>query len=175
MDATTFFDDTDFSNTGDGGIVCKPSMWVNFSYIINRVLAIVGLITLYIWIYPRFNLSIYFLIVPVLVISFTILNIVVITRFVEYEIKGDKLIFREGFFNRHSGAVNIARIQNTDVKQSMIEQFFGIGTVTVVTDDSTASLIWMLGMKKPDQLRAALLEASEAVRKSRGIYEFVRS
>ena len=94
---------------------------------------------------------------------------------IEYEIKGDKFAFREGFLSRHTGAISIARIQNAEVTQSMLEQFFGIGTVTVNTDDTTVSVIFMIGMRNPEALREAILDSSEAVRKNRGIFEFVKT
>jgi hypothetical protein len=33
----------------------------------------------------------------------------------------------------------------------------------------------MVGMREPDKIRAAILEASEAVRSARGLIEFVRT
>lgn len=172
MDATDYFKHTALIPASDGGVIGRPSMLINSGYIAARVAIAVALVALYAVLCSVYPLPAYALAIAFLPL-FSIINLVARTRAIEYEIKGDKLIFREGFIGRHTGAVNIGRIQNAEVNQSFLEQIFSIGTVTVNTDDSTVNVIWMIGMKKPDELRSAILEASEAVRKERGLYEFV--
>ena len=174
IDATSLFNEAAFSPTANGGVVARPSIYVIASMLVLRGLMILALTFVYFWLYPQWQLSFWFLAAPIIVVLASMLKSVARILTIEYEIKGDKLIFREGIFMRHMGAVNIGRIQNADVYQTIVERFFGIGTVTVNTDDSTVRVIWMIGMRKPDALRAAILESSESVRKARGLYEFVQ-
>jgi uncharacterized membrane protein YdbT with pleckstrin-like domain len=172
MNILDFFNETDFSRTEDGSFTAQPSLFVNANYLFRYIFLVVGIFAFYIWVYPKFQPSVFLLIIPLVVISAMIGITVLRTQFIEYEVKEDKLIVRQGVFRRRMVAVNVGRIQNSQVNQSFFDQIFGIGTVRVNTDDSTVGVIWMIGMRKPDQLRAALLDASEAVRKARGMYEF---
>lgn len=174
IDATVLFNDAAFSPTEGGGVAARPSIYALAPMMLFRGLIILLLIFVYFWFYPEWQPPALVLYVPVLAVLGTVLARIVRVLSIQYEVKGDKLIFREGVFMRHSGAVNIGRIQNADVYQNIVERFFGIGTVMVNTDDSTVSRIWMIGMSKPDALRAAILESSESVRKARGLFEFVR-
>jgi uncharacterized membrane protein YdbT with pleckstrin-like domain len=172
MNILELFKDTDFSETENGSFTSQPSLLVNTNYVARYVFFIIAIFAFYIWIYPRFQPSVFLLIVPLSITGVMIGIAIIRTQFIEYEIREDKLIVRKGVLRRHMEAVNIGRIQNSQVNQSFLDQIFGIGTVKVNTDDSTVGIIWMEGMHKPDELRAALLDASEVVRKARGMYEF---
>ncbi len=172
MNILELFKETDFSETEDGSFISQPSLLVNTNYIVRYIFFTVAIFAFYIWIYPKFQPSVFLLIVPLAVTSAMIGTAIIRTQFIEYEVREDKLIIRQGVLRRRMEAVNIGRIQNSQVNQSFLDQVFGIGTVKVNTDDSTVGVIWMQGMRKPDQLRAALLDASELVRKARGMYEF---
>lgn len=172
MNILELFKDTDFSETEGGSFTSQPSVLVNTNYVMRYIFFTILIFAVYIWIYPRFQPSVFLLIIPLSIVSMMIGVAIIRTQFIEYEVKDDKLIIRRGVLRRRMEAVNIGRIQNSQVNQSFLDQIFGIGTVKVNTDDSTVGVIWMQGMRKPDQLRAALLDASEIVRKARGMYEF---
>ena len=175
MNPVDLFKNTNFKATAEGSIKAYPSMFIYSKPIIIRIIIGIAICIGYIFIEQKYDVSIFFLIVLLLMVWLSIMQFKLQTQYIEYEIKGDKFICREGILIKHSSAVNIGRIQNASVTQTLFDQSIGIGTVIVNTDDSTMPVIHMAGMHKPDELRAAILEASELVRKTRGLYEFVRT
>jgi len=172
MDVTSLFADTDFSWSSEGRFVAKPSLLENVGHFFVAAICIFALAACAWWFDARFSWSSKILFAFFVFIVVDLGRRALVTLSVQCEIREDKLIVRQGVLSRTMGAVNIARIQNAVVHQTIFERMFAIGTLIVNTNDSTVGAFALKGMRRPDEFRAALLEASERVRKYRQVYEF---
>lgn len=64
---------------------------------------------------------------------------------------GEKLIHREGFLTKSTRSMNIAKVQDARVDQSVGERIMGVGTLTLESAGETGRLI-MANIDRPQQV-----------------------
>ena len=76
----------------------------------------------------------------------------VIRKYGEYA----KLVNIVGFLSSHSEEVNLYRVDDFEVHQSLIDKMFGVGTVTVYCKDATCDKLVLRNIKNPYRVRELL-------------------
>ena len=79
-----------------------------------------------------------------------------------------KVFVKTGFLSTTIEEVNLYRIYDIKVHQSLGQKIFGVGTITLYSNDVTSPLTEILNVKNPYQVRNMLAEHIEEARDSKG-------
>jgi membrane protein YdbS with pleckstrin-like domain len=121
-----------------------PSQWTNFWWYVACVL-----------------------VVP---IPFAIYNYLVV-RTTRYHLTNQRLRLETGIIARHIEEVELYRINDSAVKQALIERLLGIGTVWLETSDERNPEVTLRAVPDPAELREAIRKNAEARRRWRRVAE----
>jgi len=67
-----------------------------------------------------------------------------------------KLININGFLSAHSEEINLYRVDDFEVYQSLVDKLFGVGTITVYCKDATCDKLLLKNVKNPFRVRQLL-------------------
>lgn len=67
-----------------------------------------------------------------------------------------KIVNIVGFLSSHSEEVNLYRVDDFEVHQSLVDKMFGVGTVTVYCKDATCDKLVLKNIKNPYRVRELL-------------------
>lgn len=98
-------------------------------------------------------------------------------NFTKYQISKDELIITKGFFNRHTDTVELYLLKDPDLKESLWQRFFQVGTIGVKVDSHSNSFqagryIELKNIKNGAEVRKLLRDYIEADVVERGINYF---
>lgn len=84
--------------------------------------------------------------------------------FTNYLFTDDLLTITEGFFNRKENSCYMYKITDVELRRSLSERIFGLGTVICYTGDVTHGVLELKHIKHSKDIKSLLLETSEAHR-----------
>ncbi len=95
-------------------------------------------------------------------------------NFTWYKISKDELMITKGFFNRHTDTIELYLLKDPDMKESVWQRLFSVGTIAVKVDSHSTSskagaLIEIKNIKKCSEVRKLLRDYIEADVMERGI------
>ncbi|MCX4364475.1 MAG: PH domain-containing protein [Bacilli bacterium] len=95
-------------------------------------------------------------------------------NFTWYKISKDELIVTKGFFNRHTDTIELYLLKDPDMKESVWQRLFKVGTITVKVDSHSTSsragiIIEIKNIKRCSEVRKLLRDYIEADVMERGI------
>lgn len=98
-------------------------------------------------------------------------------NFTWYKISKDELIITKGFFSRHTDTIELYLLKDPDLKETLWQRLFHVGSVGVHIDDSSRNakagmFIELKNIKKPAEVRKLLRDYIEADVVERGINYF---
>jgi membrane protein YdbS with pleckstrin-like domain len=86
-----------------------------------------------------------------------------------YRLTSERFFVRRGILVRHNDEMEIIRINDVTLRQSLLERLLGIGTVTVISNDDTTPLVAMAALPEPEAVKEHVRTAAARKRKS-GVY-----
>ncbi|MDR2939482.1 MAG: PH domain-containing protein [Clostridiales bacterium] len=89
--------------------------------------------------------------------------------FTRYEVSGDRLVTRKGFFNTSTEEILIYRIMDVRLTRSFGQKIFGVGTVTLLSTDKSCPSLELKNIKRPEDVRVFLSQLIERERSEKGI------
>jgi uncharacterized membrane protein YdbT with pleckstrin-like domain len=91
-----------------------------------------------------------------------------------YEVTEDRLILHRGILNKSIDEIELYRIKDIRIDFSLINQWAGIGTVTLLSsDETTGSHPFVIrDIEKARERRESLRDLVNAARRARGVREF---
>ena len=117
--------------------------------------------------------GVYFLALPVLAL------LIVAWRWFEnmaakYEVTEERLIIRRGIFSKSIDEIELYRIKDIRIDFSLINQWAGIGTITIISSDETtrAGPLVIPHVDAAQQRRETLRKLVDAARQARSVREF---
>ncbi len=98
-------------------------------------------------------------------------------NFTWYKISKDELIITKGFFSRHTDTIELYLLKDPDLKETLWQRLFHVGSIGVRVDDSSRNtragmFIELKNIKKPAEVRKLLRDYIEADVVERGINYF---
>ena len=91
--------------------------------------------------------------------------------FTVYTLKNQRLFLKEGFLNTRENEMLLYRILDMNLKRSVMDRIFGVGTITLYTVDETHKELLLKNIKHPEKVRdliSAEVEKERAKLKIRG-------
>lgn len=100
-------------------------------------------------------------------------------NFTWYKLSKDELIITTGFFNRKTNSVELYQLKDPDLKETIWQRLFKVGTINVKVDHNCNSsraghLITLKNIKNPNEVRKMIRDYIEADVLERGINYFDR-
>lgn len=95
-------------------------------------------------------------------------------NFTKYQISKDELLITKGFFSRHTDTVELYLLKDPDLKETLWQRMFGVGSIIVKVDSHSRSyqagrIIEIKNIKKCSEVRKLLRDYIEADVVERGI------
>lgn len=84
-----------------------------------------------------------------------------------YTLTNKRLIIISGIFTKHVDEIELFRVVDSTVSQSMIDLWAGLGTVRVTSEDQTGT-VRMKKIQQPNKIRESLREAYMKARNEKG-------
>ncbi len=89
--------------------------------------------------------------------------------FTRYEVCKDRLTVRRGFFKTTTDEIMVYRILDIRLLRGLGQKIFGLGTVTLISNDKTSPTYELKNIKQSDDVRRFLSKLIEEQRAARGI------
>lgn len=86
-------------------------------------------------------------------------------------ISSEQLIVQHGIFHRTSDYIELYRIVDFSENRNLLEQFFGLKTVSIYSGDRTNPKLDIYGVKEQIDVVAIIRERVEYNKRRKGIYE----
>ena len=90
-----------------------------------------------------------------------------------YELTEDRLILHRGIFNKSIDEIELYRVKDIRIDFSLIQQWAGIGTITLISSDETtgSTPLVISDIEMAKQRREKLRDLVNAARRLRGVRE----
>lgn len=90
---------------------------------------------------------------------------------IRYHVGSEQLTAEHGVFQRSIGYIELYRVVDFHEQQSLLQQIFGLKTVTVLSMDRTTPKLELTGLPKRINIVDIIRERVEFNKKRKGIYE----
>ena len=89
----------------------------------------------------------------------------------QYVISAEQLIVQQGVFHRTSDYIELYRIVDFSEQRDILEQFFGLKTISIYSGDRTNPKLDIYGVKEELDVVGIIRERVEYNKQRRGVYE----
>jgi membrane protein YdbS with pleckstrin-like domain len=151
----------------------KPSQAFYLGYFVQSTCLAALWFAIYQWLAVRWNAPLSVLLVPVLLLAARVGWLALYLACMSYTLEGERIIWRRGILSRETGSLELFRVQNVGMSQTLFQRIAGVGNVTLLTQDPTNPFLCLLGMKRPEELRDWINDYIMRQRRAHGFQEIV--
>ena len=87
--------------------------------------------------------------------------------FTRYRLSDDRVFCEKGFFNIHEEEVLLYRVRDLELRMSLGQRIFGVGTVCVHSSDKTNSHLDLTNVKNPREVKELIFKKVEEAKDKR--------
>ncbi|MEM7622018.1 MAG: PH domain-containing protein [Planctomycetota bacterium] len=91
------------------------------------------------------------------------------TASTDYVLTTQRLRMKDGILNRRTEEIELYRVRDTALHQSLFERIFGLGTIDLTSSDPRTPEVNLRGIKGADGVREHFRIHTEKMRRSRGV------
>jgi uncharacterized membrane protein YdbT with pleckstrin-like domain len=84
--------------------------------------------------------------------------------FTRYKVEQSRLFLKEGFFTTHENEMLLYRILDVQLKRTLWDKLFGVGSLTLFTVDESHKQLVLKSIKNPVLVRKIISDAVETER-----------
>ncbi|MDE7260779.1 MAG: PH domain-containing protein [Oscillospiraceae bacterium] len=97
--------------------------------------------------------------------------------FTKYSLSEDRIFCEKGLLNLHEEEILLYRVRDLELKRSIGQRIFGVGSVLVHSSDKTMPILELKNIRSPKEVKELLYRQVEASKDSRRMrtMEFVGS
>ena len=89
--------------------------------------------------------------------------------FTRYSLSEDRLFTERGFLSLHSEEVLLYRIRDIELKMSLWQRIFGMGTICLSSSDASAPRLELVNVKAPRDVKELIHKRVEKAKKERRV------
>jgi uncharacterized membrane protein YdbT with pleckstrin-like domain len=78
---------------------------------------------------------------------------------IRWELTSERLRIIRGLLNRSTEEIELTRVRDVSYEQSLAQRALGIGTITVVSTDTTAPKLLLHDVDEPEQVKEMIRQA----------------
>ena len=93
------------------------------------------------------------------------------TASTSYHFAQGRLTWRAGALSRTADSLELYRVADVTMRQSLFQRLFGVGRIILSTADANHREVVLEGVPRPDRFRAWLTDAVQQTRRERGMNE----
>lgn len=98
-----------------------------------------------------------------------LLDVWVRRRAIQYRLTNQRLFVRTGFISRKVDELELYRIKDVKVNQSIFQRLLGFGSITVLSSDDSTPELTLIGISKPDEVKETIRTCYRAARRKEGM------
>ena len=87
--------------------------------------------------------------------------------FTRYRLSEDRLFCEKGFLNIRQEEVLLYRVRDLELKMSLFQRMFGVGTICVHSSDKTLPHLDLFNIKNPREIKEMIHQSVEAAKDQR--------
>lgn len=88
----------------------------------------------------------------------------------EYELSTQRFIHRAGLLARVTNRIEVIDISDVQVKQTLVERFLGIGTISIYSTDTTDPALVMTGIDEVNRIATLIDDTRRTERRKRSVH-----
>ena len=88
----------------------------------------------------------------------------------QYKVTNERLINTRGFIAKHTEQVDLFRVNDVRIRQGLLQRLLGVGSVTVVSSDTSAPQKVLLDVGNPHRVGDIVRQAARAEEQRRRVY-----
>jgi len=117
------------------------------------------------------------LLLPILIGIILLLNVWYKVASLRYRLTTQRFFVQRGLIAKHLEELELFRVKDVIVKQTIFQRILGLGTITVLSTDDSAPQVTLIGVNKPLETKEIIRNAFRAARKREGVRmsEFIPS
>ena len=89
--------------------------------------------------------------------------------FTRYRLSEDRVFCEEGFLNLHEEEVLLYRVRDLELRMTLGQRIFGVGTVCVHSSDKTKPHLDLKNVRHPREVKELIYQTVEAAKERRGL------
>lgn len=89
---------------------------------------------------------------------------------VDYELTSQRLVHRRGIFRRVTNRIEVIDIDDVQVDQGFVERMFSVGTIRILSSDTSDPTLTMLGIDQVTVVAKMIDDARREERRKRGLH-----
>ena len=94
---------------------------------------------------------------------------IIIMRSVRYRISNYRIDYERGILGKKIDTLELWHVDDIRMEQSFLERMLGVGTITVLSNDTSTPKLAMLGLPNPRPLFESVKQRVIAVKRQRGV------
>ena len=87
--------------------------------------------------------------------------------FTKYKLTDDRIFCETGFLNLHEEEILLYRVRDLELKISLGQRIFGVGSVLIHSSDKTSSSLELRSIKNPREVKEQIYQRVEACKEAR--------
>jgi uncharacterized membrane protein YdbT with pleckstrin-like domain len=152
-------------------VMIRPSQVINYGVYLFAAVQMVFVAGCFAVLRSHWNISLWFLAILLAGILANVSLTWLKTASTSYHFAKGRLTWRTGMLSRSAESLELYRIADVTMRQSLFQRLFGVGSITLNSADANHRQVVMVGVPSPDRFRDWLTDVVQQARRDRGMRE----